>query len=76
MKIEINMLLKPNIAWIVEEDNDDSLEEVLMGENNLETIHSKGGKEHKKLLNIDWWILKVSKKSIKLCLCTWFCEML
>lgn len=49
VKIKIKMLLKPNIARLVEEDNDDALEEVLMGERNLESISSsKKGKKKKR----------------------------
>lgn len=55
VKIKIKMLLKPNIARLVEEDNDDALEEVLMGERNLESISSskKREKEEKKWFNGD-----------------------
>lgn len=71
MKIKIKMLLKPNIAKLVEEDNDDALEEVLMGERNLETVTSskKGKKKKKKLFNGDGRIFEVGKKSFTLCLC-------
>lgn len=63
-KIKIKMLLKPNIARLVEEDNDDALEEVLMGERNLETISSsKKGKKKKRNGSIETdEFLKLAKR--------------
>lgn len=64
MKIKIKMLLKPNIAKLVEEDNDDALEEVLMGERNLETVtSSKKGKKKKKNCSMETdEFLKLAKR--------------